>query len=131
LKKVLTALFVTCLLGATSFADTSTYPDITKNDLQAAMKVKKVVLLDCSGTESYKSGHIPGAIDYEANTDHMARVLPKDKTSLVVAYCGGPKSHDYVKGARSVSALGYRNVKHFSPGISGWTAAKLPVEKKR
>ena len=127
-RKVLTALFVTCLLGATVHADTS-YPDISKSDLQAAMKSKKVVLLDCNGSESYKSGHIPGAIDYQANSDNIGRLLPKDKTALVVAYCGGPQCHAYIKGAKSISAMGYRNVKHFTPGISGWTAAKLPVEK--
>lgn len=110
--------------------DKAKFPDISQADLNAAIKAKKVTVIDCNGTESFKSGHIPGAIDFEAKGDQLGRILPKDKNAMIVAYCGGPQCHAYEKAAESMKAMGYRNVKHFSPGISGWVASKQPVEKK-
>ena len=130
-KRVMAATAVTAMAVTQVWAapDKAKAADISQADLVAAIKAKKVVLIDCNGTDSYKSGHIPGAIDFEAKGDSLGKLLPKDKTTLVVAYCGGPSCHAYQKGADSVKALGYQNVKHFSAGISGWIAAKQKVEK--
>lgn len=105
------------------------YPDISKADLEAAIAAKTVVLIDCNGTESYAAGHIPGAIDFATSKATLDTLLPKDKAALVVAYCGGPSCGAYKAGASAAEKLGYTNVKHFSAGISGWTAAKGAVEK--
>jgi 3-mercaptopyruvate sulfurtransferase SseA len=64
--------------------------DISHGDLMKAIKEKKVVLLDCNGTEVYALGHIPGALDFVAVKDDLAKKLPADKAALIVAYCGGP-----------------------------------------
>jgi rhodanese-related sulfurtransferase len=105
------------------------YPDIKINDLKSAMAKQKVVLLDANGTDSWKQGHIPGAIDFSANRDKLASVLPKDKSSLVVAYCGGPKCEAYKTAAKAAEKLGYTNVKHLTAGISGWHEAGEKMEK--
>lgn len=127
MKKMLAAAAALVLSAGLALADN--FPDISQSDLQTAIKNKQVVLLDCNGSESYKSGHIPGAIDFNAKGDEIASLLPKDKNTMIVAYCGGPKCHAYEQGAKAVSKLGYTNVRHFSQGISGWQEAKLPVEK--
>lgn len=77
------------------------YPDITIGDLKSAMSSQKVVLLDANGTETWQSGHIPGAIDFSANRDHLAGLLPADKSVLVVAYCGNPKCPAYRAAAEA------------------------------
>src|SRR5215510_10950363 len=82
------------------------YPDIEIKDLKSAMTSQKVVLLDANGTESWEKGHIPGAIDFAANKDNLASVLPKDKHTLVVAYCGGPKCGAYQAAAKAAKSLG-------------------------
>jgi rhodanese-related sulfurtransferase len=93
------------------------------------MAAKKVTLLDANGTESWQKGHIPGAIDFQANRSKLASVLPKDKHALVVAYCGGPWCQAYKSAAKAAEKLGYTNVKHLAAGISGWQEARETMEK--
>lgn len=96
------------------------FPDITKAELEKAIAAKQVVVIDCNGSESFKKGHIPGAIDFEAHGKDLAGKLPADKSTLVVAYCGGPSCGAYKQGAKVATELGYTNVKHLSAGITGW-----------
>jgi rhodanese-related sulfurtransferase len=105
-------------------------PDISLQELKDAITEKKIVLIDCNGSDSYAKGHIPGAIDFEADKAELAGKLPEDKAVLVVAYCGGPKCRAYKAGADAAMKLGYTNVKHFSAGISGWKAAGEKLETK-
>ena len=105
------------------------YPSISEDELQQAIASKHVALLDANGTASYKEGHIPGAIDYAANKDRLATLLPADKYQLVVAYCGGEKCTAYQAAADAAVKLGYMNVRHFAPGISGWKGSGAKIEK--
>lgn len=105
------------------------YPEIQINELKSAIAAKNVTVLDVNGTDSYKDGHIPGAIDFTANKEKLASILPKDKHALVVAYCGGPKCNAYEAAAKAAKQLGYTNVKHLTAGISGWQAAGEKMEK--
>lgn len=98
-------------------------PDIGLADLKQAIADKAVTLLDCNGSKSYATGHIPGAIDFEGAKADLAKRMPTDKAALVVAYCGGPKCLAYKAGADAATKLGYTNVKHFAGGISGWKDA--------
>ena len=107
------------------------YPDISVKELKNLIESKKVVLVDVNGSESYQKGHIPGAIDFESNSENFAKALPQDKNALIVAYCGGPKCMAYKEAAKKAEALGYKNVKHLSAGISGWKEAGEKVEKKK
>jgi rhodanese-related sulfurtransferase len=103
-------------------------PDISVGDLKMAIADKSVTLLDANGTEMYREGHIPGAINFEASADQLQKVLPKDKGALIVAYCGGPKCMAYKAAAAKALELGYTNVKHLPAGISGWKSAGEKVE---
>lgn len=105
------------------------YPDVKIDDLKTAIANKNVTVLDVNGSDSWRKGHIPGAIDFAANKANLATVLPKDKNALVVAYCGGPKCQAYQEAAKAAEKLGYKNVKHLSAGISGWQAAGETMEK--
>jgi rhodanese-related sulfurtransferase len=104
------------------------YPEITIPELKTAMSAKQVVLLDANGTDKWSKGHIPGAVDFTAAQDKLASVLPKDKSALVVAYCGGPKCRAYEAAAKAAQKLGYTNVKHLTAGISGWQDAGEKTE---
>jgi rhodanese-related sulfurtransferase len=105
------------------------YPDISIKELKSALDKKTVTLIDANGSESYREGHIPGALDFEANSDKLQKVLPSDKDALVVAYCGGPQCMAYKAAAKKAAELGYTNVKHLSAGISGWKQAGEKVVK--
>ncbi|MCX6959031.1 MAG: rhodanese-like domain-containing protein [Verrucomicrobia bacterium] len=126
MKKFL-PLLVTALLSLNAFA--GSYPDISLADLKSAIATKKVTLLDVNGPVTYANGHIPGAIDYTAHTADLAKVLPADKASLIVAYCGSEHCGAYARAAEAAQKLGYTNVQHFKPGISGWKAAGEATEK--
>ncbi|MGD0538707.1 MAG: rhodanese-like domain-containing protein [Verrucomicrobiota bacterium] len=120
-------MVATLVLAAAASA--AQFSDISITELKSAIETKKVVLLDANGTTSYQSGHIPGAIDYTAVKKDLAKVLPKDKNALVVAYCGGPACGAYQAAAKAAKDLGYKNVKHLAAGISGWKEAKETIEK--
>lgn len=120
MKKIL-ALCAVAALAVSAYA--AKYPDVTVTDLKSAIETKKVTLLDVNGTESFQAGHIPGAIDFEAQQKNLASVLPTDKNALIVAYCGGPQCKAYQSAAKAAEKLGYKNVKHLSAGISGWQKA--------
>jgi rhodanese-related sulfurtransferase/copper chaperone CopZ len=126
-KFILTITAALLAFAGVSRADE--YPDISIGDVKKAIAEKKIALIDVNGSDSWTEGHIPGAIDFEASKEKLADLLPKDKASLVVAYCGGPSCSAYKSGAKLATKLGYTNVKHLSAGISGWKSAGEKTEK--
>ncbi len=126
MKKLL-ALAASLVFAASVYA--AEFPDISIPELKTAMTSQKVVLLDANGTDSWQSGHIPGAIDFSAKQDNLASVLPKDKNVLVVAYCGNPQCPAYHAAADAAKKLGYKNIKHLVAGIQGWKSAGEKTEK--
>ena len=114
------------VIGAAASA-AEEFPQISPTDLKAEMAGKKVVLIDANGPKIYARKHIPGAIDYESVKD-LAKVLPADKSALIVVYCGSERCPKYKGAAEAIAKLGYANVKHFAPGISGWVKSGEPVE---
>jgi rhodanese-related sulfurtransferase len=127
--KKLIALVSSLVLAVAAFAATSKVTDISHAELTAAIAAKSAVILDVNGSDSFKSGHIPGAIDYIANKGKLAALLPADKHALIVAYCGSPSCHAYAAAADAAVKLGYTNVKHYAPGISGWIKSGAATEK--
>jgi rhodanese-related sulfurtransferase len=104
-------------------------PSISHLELKSAVAAKTVTVLDVNGTESFKEARIPGAIDYIAQQKNLARLLPKDKSALVVAYCGNEYCNAYLAAATAAVELGYTNVKHYVPGIDGWIKSGADTEK--
>ena len=128
MKKVL-SLLVAGLFAANVYA--GEYPDLSIKDLQAAIKDGKVAVIDVNGACSFKKGHIPTAIHFSSSQKELSNLLPKDKKTLIVAYCGGPGCSAYKRGAAAAEKLGYTNVKHLSAGISGWKKAGAELEKAK
>jgi rhodanese-related sulfurtransferase len=124
-----TLLILASSLALAATLSAAEFPDITIADLKTVIEAKQVTVIDVNGTESYKAGHIPGAIDFDATKGELAKLLPKDKDALVVAYCGGPRCGAYQEAAKAAKKLGYKNVKHLSAGISGWKEAKEKLQK--
>ena len=127
MKKLL-ALIATVILAVNVQA--GEYPDISIADLEKAIKAGKVVVIDVNGKNSQtKRGVIPTAVAF-SNAKALAKQLSKSKKdTLVVAYCGGPTCNAYKKGASAAEALGFKNVKHLSAGISGWIKAGKKLAK--
>lgn len=127
MKKFLATLFALSIAPIAMLA--AEFPDISIAELKKAIADKKAVVIDVNGSESFKSGHIPTAINFAEAQSNLAAALPSDKNTLVVAYCGGPSCNAYTRAANAATKLGYTNVKHLSAGISGWLQAKEATEK--
>lgn len=127
MKKLLAlALTIAGLSGFSAFA--TEYADISIKELKSDMAAKNVTLLDANGTQMYQKAHIPGAINFETSQKDLAKVLPKDKNALIVAYCGNPRCKAYQGAAKAAEKLGYKNIRHLTAGIAGWRDAGEPTE---
>ncbi|MFH1153289.1 MAG: rhodanese-like domain-containing protein [Pseudomonadota bacterium] len=95
---------------------------------QAVPMPDDVLLIDSRPYKpKYVEGHIPGAISipdtqFEKSIDR----LPKDKSTLLIFYCGGLDCRLSHKSAKKAEALGYTNVKVFAKGYPEWI--KTPGE---
>ena len=65
------------------------FADISIEDLQKAILAKKVAIIDVNGQKSFQNGHIPGAINFSSQKQALKKLLPSNKNTLIVAYCGG------------------------------------------
>ena len=119
---LITFILTTSLWGAKS-------PDISIEELEKAIQENRVAIIDVNGANSFKNGHIPGAINFAAGKDNLKKSLPVQKDTLVVAYCGGPSCRAYQRGIEAAAELGYNNLKHLSAGISGWKKAGKAISK--
>ena len=126
MKKFLPFLALS-LLSVTAVAES--FNDISLDELKVAIAGKQVTLLDVNGPVTYANGHLPGAIDYTAHTADLVKVLPADKQSLIVAYCGSEHCGAWARAAEAASKLGYVNIRHFKPGLAGWIAAGEKTQK--
>jgi rhodanese-related sulfurtransferase len=129
MKKFLLPLLLALGLAHLAVAAPGKVGEISHQDLAAAIAAKSVTVIDVNGTESFKEGRIPGAIDYTAQKAKLAALLPKDKKALIVAYCGNEYCSAYKSAATAALELGYTNVKHYAPGIDGWKKAGAKLEK--
>ena len=105
------------------------FPDVSVKEVQKLSESKKAVIIDVNGSDSYKKGRVPGALNFEEIKGDMAKALPADKNTPIIAYCGGPKCSAYQAAATKAKELGYTNVKHMSAGIAGWKEAGMKLEK--
>ena len=125
MKKLL-ALLLTASVAV--FAYAGEFADVSINEVNKLAEYKSAVIIDVNGNESFKAGHVPGALNFTAIKDNLAANLPKKKDALIVAYCGSPKCGAYLRAAKAAEKLGYTNIKHMSAGISGWKAAGMKTE---
>jgi rhodanese-related sulfurtransferase len=125
MKKLL-ALLVTASVAVSAYA--GEFTDISINEVNKLAESKSAVIIDVNGDDSFKAGHVPGALNFAAIKDNLALSLPKKKDALIVAYCGNPKCGAYLKAAKAAEKLGYTNIKHMSAGIAGWKTAGMKTE---
>ena len=125
MKKFLTLMAATVFAASVYAGD---FADISVGDVKAASDAKSAVIIDANSPDSYKAGHVPGAVSWAAIKDNLAASLPADKNTEIIAYCGNPKCVAYAQAAVAAKKLGYTNIKHMPAGIEGWKDAKMPTE---
>jgi rhodanese-related sulfurtransferase len=125
MKKLL-AFLVTAAVAVSAYA--GEFRDISINEVNKLAESKSAVIIDVNGDDSFKAGHVPGALNFAAIKDNLGINLPKKKDALIIAYCGNPKCGAYLRAAKAAQKLGYTNIKHMSAGISGWKEAGMKTE---
>ena len=127
--KLLSMISILLLSGAV-FAgdkgckDDSKFTDMSKAELEKVLVGKKATIVDVNSKTSFEKSRIPGAVHYGTHKKDFAKVLPKDKNALIVAYCGGKMCTAWKDAARAACEMGYKNIRHFSEGIRGWDKSK-------
>lgn len=67
------------------------FAEISIDEVAADLEAKQVTVVDCNGDKTRKKhGILPGAILLEDEETYPATVLPADKATKLVFYCGGP-----------------------------------------
>ena len=125
MKKLLVFL-ASAVVAVSAYA--GEFADISVTEVQKLAESKSAVIIDANGNDSYKAGHVPGALSFAAIKDNLIASLPADKGALIIAYCGNPQCGAYLKAAKAAQQLGYTNIKHMPAGISGWKAAGMKTE---
>jgi rhodanese-related sulfurtransferase len=102
-------------------ADQKAIRQVSIQEVRAIAQGKvKGILADSRTAADYKAGHIPGAISLPVDETWDGR-LPKDRTALVVFYCGSEQCGlSHVAAERAVEK-GFKKVAIFKGGWRGWT----------
>jgi rhodanese-related sulfurtransferase len=92
------------------------------SDYAKLPKPKGVMIIDSRPKKrKYDPGHIPGAVSIpDSSFDKMTDMLPQDKNTLLIFYCGGVKCKLSHKSAFKAEALGYKNIRVYAAGFPDW-----------
>jgi rhodanese-related sulfurtransferase len=75
----------------------------------------------------YDVGHIPGAVSIpDREFDQHVGMLPADKNTLLIFYCGGVKCGKSHVSAFMAEKLGYTNIAVYADGYPDWLKAGNP-----
>ena len=102
---------------------------ITRDELKAAIESDEVTVVDALPPAYYEQQHLPGAVNLFVDdaAEHAAAVLP-DKHAAIVTYCSNEACPNSEGVARTLTRLGYTDVRKFREGIQDWVGAGLPTE---
>ncbi len=90
---------------------------------------KNAVVLDVRTEKEFKEGHIPGAVNLDVNgPDFAKKVAALDKGKTYLMYCAHGKRG--LKACGIMKDAAFTNVVNLEPGLSEWSKAGKPVEKK-
>lgn len=100
---------------------------VTRDELQARLRKRSVVVVDVRPVEEYAAGHLPGAVSIPlGELKQRLRELPRGRE--IVACCRGPYcvySYDAIEILRP---KGF-DVRRLNGGFFEWLAAGLPIER--
>jgi rhodanese-related sulfurtransferase len=86
------------------------------------------VVVDGRSPESYRRGHVQGAISLWHRNIDKAGTATLDKKKLYVTYCTGVGCNASTKAAYKLSKLGFK-VKEMVGGLAWWKQEGYPVAK--
>ena len=103
---------------------------VSPAELQQLIQDRQVTVVDVNSSQSWEKARVPGALNLDAESFSDSD-LPRERDSSLVFYCSNPMCRRAPKAARRAKNMGYSNVRVMSAGISGWLAARMPIESGR
>lgn len=104
--------------------------EIKTDELNQLITAKTpLFLVDSRPAARYDQAHLPGAhsIPLPILEKKQAEVLPQDKNTLLIFYCGGITCPLSPASATLAKKLGYTNIRVYNEGEPVWSKAKLPT----
>ncbi|MEW5773420.1 MAG: rhodanese-like domain-containing protein [Thermodesulfobacteriota bacterium] len=101
------------------------YPVYEAPELAAMMASgQPMLVVDSRPADKYREGSVPGAVSIpDTFFEKYQGMLPADKDTTLVFFCGGLKCPLSHKSALKAQALGYKKVATFEAGYPGWVEA--------
>jgi rhodanese-related sulfurtransferase len=102
---------------------------ITRDELNSAIDMGEVTVVETLRAEHFERGHLPGAIHihYESVRDVATHLLP-DKHAAIVTYCSNTACRNSEIAANQLVAMGYTDVRKYAEGKQDWVEAGLLLE---
>lgn len=95
--------------------------------MEAGQKMK-FMIIDARSPEEYNEAHVSGAVNVpEKDFEKSLRLLPGDKTALMVVYCNDRKCVQSRRWAAKAFAAGYSNIVVYSDGFPYWRDNHMPL----
>ena len=112
--------------------DYDQYKDVSMDEMKKIADAGSAKILDVNSLNSYNRSHIKGAHHFKTalKKKTLGMILGKDKNAAIVAYCGGKQCTAWQEAAKTACEMGYKNIRHFSEGISGWDKMMRVKTKK-
>jgi rhodanese-related sulfurtransferase len=91
---------------------------------------EKFLLVDSRPAGRYNEAHLPGAVSVPLDALEKAgeKLLPADRGTTLVFYCGGLSCGLSPKSAAIAVKLGFKDVRMFPEGEPGWKKLAYPLE---
>lgn len=102
---------------------------IAHAELAALVASRGGTIVDVCGSDWFRNGHIPGAIDFERHRGDLAAVLPPGRDAAIVVYCRDARCPYWETAATELRAMGYGDVRRYADGLAGWRRAGGAIER--
>jgi rhodanese-related sulfurtransferase len=103
--------------------------EVDRATLERMLFDPDVTVVDALPREAYLAAHIPGTYSLPlAEIPARALVELPDRARTIVVYCASITCPADRKAARLLTALGYTDVRAYTPGLAGWIEAGGAVE---
>ncbi len=95
--------------------------------MEAGRKIK-FMIVDARTLQEYSEAHVMGAVSVpEKDFERSQKLLPQDKSTLMVVYCNDKKCVKSRRWAAKAAAAGYTNIVVYADGFPHWRERHMPI----